>query len=104
MRVASREPVDSSPLADVTESARDRIEALSDNGRTTGISIGFLNFDLLTGGLHVSQPVVIACRPGHGNSTLAADFLRSCAIKNRQTAALFTGEVQRRCSSTTRRA
>ena len=55
-----------------------------------GIPTGFEDLDNLTNGLHGGQMIIVAARPGVGKSTLALDFVRSCAIKNGKAAVIFS--------------
>jgi replicative DNA helicase len=78
------------------EETLDEIEKTSNRpGLISGIPTGFADIDTLTGGLRPSQLTVIGTRGGPGKSTLAQDFLRSAAIRNGLTAALFTLESTR---------
>ncbi|WP_042507055.1 replicative DNA helicase [Tropheryma whipplei] len=60
-----------------------------------GIETGFTRFDSLTNGLHPGQMVIIAARPSMGKSTLALDFARSAAIKQRVPTVFFSLEMGR---------
>lgn len=71
----------------------DRLEHLEKNGAARGVLTGLDDLDVLTGGLHPGQMIVIAARPSLGKSTLALDLARACAIKQRRTAALFSLEM-----------
>ena len=46
-----------------------------------GVPTGFAELDEVTTGLHAGQMIIVAGRPGHGKSTLAMDFMRSCSIQ-----------------------
>ena len=48
--------------------------AFKRNGRTTGISTGFIDLDALLGGLHPSDLVVLAGRPSMGKTALATNI------------------------------
>lgn len=61
----------------------------------TGVATGLADLDSLTRGLQPGQMIVIAARPAVGKSTLAADFARYAAIKNRMPAAFFSLEMGR---------
>lgn len=83
-------------LADAMEGALDEIEHIANrSGQMTGLPTGFTDLDSLTQGLHPGQLIVVAGRPAIGKSTLALDFVRSAAIKNGLSAALFTLEMKR---------
>ena len=60
-------------LSEIMPGALDEIEAIgSHNGVLTGVPTGFADLDALTNGLHPSQMIVIAARPGMGKA-LALD-------------------------------
>jgi replicative DNA helicase len=60
-------------LSEIMPGALDEIEAIgSHNGVLTGVPTGFADLDALTNGLHPSQMIVIAARPGMGKA-LAVD-------------------------------
>src|SRR5580692_5049659 len=83
-------------LSEIMPGALDEIEAIgSRNGVLTGVPTGFADLDALTNGLHPSQMIVIAARPGMGKSTLALDFARAAAIRNGMTTVLFSLEMGR---------
>ncbi|MFD5951964.1 replicative DNA helicase [Streptomyces collinus] len=84
------------PFRDVMEDTLDWIEATG--GREAalpGVPTGFTDLDLLTGGLHPGQLIVVAARPAMGKSTLAYDFVRSASIKHQLPSAIFTLEAGR---------
>ncbi|MCT9093922.1 replicative DNA helicase [Streptomyces sp. ASQP_92] len=78
-------------LGDILEGLLDEFDA----GGQTGVPTGFTDLDLLTGGLHPGQLIVIAARPAMGKSTFVLNLLRNAAIKNNLAAALFTLELER---------
>ncbi|GGS09387.1 MULTISPECIES: replicative DNA helicase [Streptomyces] len=86
-----------SPLSDVMEDTLDWIEAVGSPQTSSlpGVPTGFTELDLLTGGLHPGQLIVVAARPAMGKSTLAYDFLRAASIKHSMPSALFTLEADR---------
>ncbi len=85
-----------SPLGDVMEDTLDWMEATgSRTAALPGVPTGFTDLDLLTGGLHPGQFIVIAARPAMGKSTLALDVIRSASIKHSLPSALFTLEAGR---------
>ncbi len=85
---------DYKPLRELLEPTYDEMEAIgAHGGGLSGIPTGFAKFDDLTNGLHGGQMVIIAARPAVGKSTLALDFARSAAIKNRLATAFFSLEM-----------
>ena len=76
--IAQRHHVeDYSVLADLIQPTMDELDLISvQGGLARGIPTGF-----------------VAARPGVGKSTLALDFVRSCAIKNGKAAVIFSLEM-----------
>lgn len=83
---------DFTSMTDLMQATLDGLETDVD---ATGISTGFYDLDALTHGLHPGQLIVIGARPGAGKSTLAMDFLRSCAIKQGKPAVIFSLEMSK---------
>jgi replicative DNA helicase len=85
---------DYKPLSQLIEPTWNELEAIaSRGGRLAGVPTGFAELDELTNGLHPGQMIIIAARPAIGKSTLALDFARSAAIRNRLTTAVFSLEM-----------
>jgi replicative DNA helicase len=76
----------------VVDEINDLFQAKS---HVTGIPTGLTGLDQILGGLHKGQMVIVAARPGKGKSTLGLDFARSAAIRNKQTAVVFSLEMSR---------
>ena len=93
--IAQRHHVeDYSVLADLIQPTMDELDLISVQcGLARGIPTGFEDLDNLTNGLHGGQMIIVAARPGVGKSTLALDFVRSCAIKNGKAAVIFSLEM-----------
>ena len=84
------------PIADIINGTMEEIEAAGHRGEgMIGVPTGFIELDRLTNGLHPGQMIVVAARPAIGKSTLAADFVRSAAIKHQQTSVVFSLEMSR---------
>ena len=60
-----------------------------------GVPTGFYELDAMTHGLHGGQLVIVAARPGVGKSTLALDFARHAAIKQKNPVLFFSLEMSR---------
>lgn len=80
-------------LGDSLENTLDAIDKAQNGSGLTGLSTGFTDFDGLTQGLQPGQVIIVAGRPGMGKSTLAMDFVRSCAIKQNKPAAFISLEM-----------
>ncbi len=84
------------PLNVSLEAAVEEIElAQKRGGEMSGISTGFYELDKLTHGLHGGQLIILAARPGVGKSTLALDFARHAAIKQKAPVLFFSLEMSR---------
>ena len=84
------------PLNVSLEAAVEEIEiAQKRGGEMSGIATGFYELDKLTHGLHGGQLIILAARPGVGKSTLALDFARHAAIKQKQPVLFFSLEMSR---------
>ncbi|MGW2202721.1 DnaB-like helicase C-terminal domain-containing protein [Streptomyces sp. NPDC001774] len=82
------------PLGDVLVGALDQIEAIGTSG-SAGLPTGFKDLDILTGGLHPGQLIVLAGATSMGKSILAQDILRSVSIGQGLPSVLFTLEESR---------
>jgi replicative DNA helicase len=72
----------------------DTIEYLHQHkGEVVGVPSGFRDLDQLTGGLHPSDLVIIAGRPGVGKTGFALSIMRNVATKYQASAALFSLEM-----------
>jgi len=84
------------PLNVSLEAAVEEIEfAQKRGGEMSGIATGIYELDNLTHGLHGGQLIILAARPGVGKSTLALDFARHAAIKQKQPVLFFSLEMSR---------
>ncbi|QFS94552.1 Replicative DNA helicase (plasmid) [Mycobacterium sp. THAF192] len=83
-------------LDDLLQTTMDEIDAIqSGSALSQGVPTGFSELDDVTTGLHGGQMVIVAGRPGHGKSTLALDFMRSCSIKHRMASIIFSLEMSK---------
>lgn len=62
-------------------------------GEAVGVPSGFHDLDQLTGGLHASDLVIIAGRPGVGKTGFALSLVRNVAVRSSATAAIFSLEM-----------
>ncbi|MEK7310039.1 MAG: replicative DNA helicase [Planctomycetota bacterium] len=74
-------------IRNVHNQIRDKAE------RVTGLTTGLTMLDDRTGGLHPSQLIIVAGRPGSGKSSFALRLLDDIAIRDKKPVALFTLEV-----------
>ncbi len=80
--------------ADVVRSAKNQLEDLSKNDKdVTGIPTGFYDFDKMTAGLHPSQLIIIAARPGMGKTAFALKIATNAALQTGKNVAIFNLEM-----------
>ncbi|HLG50280.1 MAG TPA: replicative DNA helicase [Chloroflexota bacterium] len=81
-------------LRDALREYFDTIEYLHQHkGEVVGIPSGFHDLDQLTGGLHPSDLIIIAGRPGVGKTGFALSIVRNAAVHFRAPAAIFSLEM-----------
>lgn len=72
----------------------DTIEYLHEHrGEVVGVPSGFNDLDQLTGGLHPSDLIIIAGRPGVGKTGFALSLVRNSAVRFNSCAAIFSLEM-----------
>lgn len=82
-------------IDDLLGPAIEKAEELQRSGaEVTGVSTGFRDLDRKLAGLHPTNLVVIAARPGMGKSSLAFNMAQNVALSGR-TVAIFTLEMSR---------
>jgi replicative DNA helicase len=90
-RARGQGPIDISSLL---TKATERIDVLYHSEETiTGLPTGFTDLDEMTSGLQKGDFVVIAGRPSMGKTTLAMNIAEHAAIKNKNTALVFSMEM-----------
>jgi len=81
-------------VKDHLEEAFERIDKLhKGDGVTRGVPTGFVDLDSYLAGFQKSDLVILAARPSLGKTTLALDFARNVAIKNKIPVAIFSIEM-----------
>ena len=84
------------PIKDVLVENWERIDELhKTKGKLRGIPTGFTDLDNLLAGLQKSDLIVLASRPGVGKTTLALDFARHVAIKEKIPTGIFSLEMSK---------
>jgi len=73
-----------------------RIEELS-NRKTlvTGLETGFTDLDRMTAGLHPSDLIIVAARPGLGKTSLCLNIAQHSAIRKHKTVGMFSLEMSK---------
>jgi replicative DNA helicase len=68
---------------------------LDPSKRVKGISTGFTKLDEMTGGMHGGDLFILAARPSMGKTALALNIAQHVALRNKQTAAVFSLEMSK---------
>ncbi|MBU1177417.1 replicative DNA helicase, partial [Patescibacteria group bacterium] len=83
-------------IKDNLEEAFERIDKLHrGDGVTRGIPTGFVDLDNYLAGFQKSDLIILASRPSLGKTTLALDFARNTAIRNKKPVAVFSIEMSK---------
>lgn len=73
------------------------VEIMSDlsdkQSDVTGVSTGFIDIDKRTAGLHGSELILIAARPGMGKTTLALNIAQNVAVRENVPVVIFSLEM-----------
>lgn len=84
------------PIREILGEAFERIEHIhKDPNLLRGVPTGFRGLDNILGGLQRSDLIILAARPSLGKTTLALDFLRHIAVKEKIPAAMFSLEMSK---------
>ena len=87
---------DFSPTSDLVRLAISKLEALSQKrDRITGIPTGYYELDSLTAGLHPSDLIIVAARPGMGKTAFALNIAANAAINEKRKVAIFSLEMSK---------
>ncbi len=72
----------------------DQLDILAKKRDTiTGIPTGFVDVDRRTAGLHPSELIIVAARPGMGKSSLALNIAQNASVKYGKKVAIFSLEM-----------
>lgn len=82
------------PIKSILESAFNRIDELhKGDHKLRGIPTGFFDLDNILAGFQKSDLVILAARPSIGKTTLALDFARQIAFKEKIPVGIFSLEM-----------
>lgn len=85
-----------SPIRDILVETFNRLEELyNSKGYVTGIPTGFADYDFKTSGLHNSDFVLVAARPGMGKTAFLLNIAQHAAIHSRVPVAIFNLEMSK---------
>ncbi len=83
-------------VKETLEEAFERIDKLhKGEAPTRGVPTGFLDLDNVISGLQKSDLIILAARPSLGKTTLALDFARHIATKEKTPVAIFSLEMSK---------
>jgi replicative DNA helicase len=72
------------------------IEELSNRkAPVTGLETGFVDLDRMTAGMHPSDLIIVAARPGLGKTSLCLNIAEHVAIRKRKTVGIFSLEMSK---------
>lgn len=77
----------------VADTLRNLEELRKKGGKITGLPTGFRDLDAKLSGLHNSDLILIAARPGVGKTSFALNICSHVAIKEKKTVAIFSLEM-----------
>ena len=84
------------PLAQVIEQYYEYLSDVHERGsEMAGLPTQFIDFDRITGGLHKSDLLILAARPGVGKSSFAMSIAYNIAMQNRMPVGIFSLEMGR---------
>jgi replicative DNA helicase len=84
------------PLSQVVDQYYEYLSDVQERGpEMTGLPSGFVDFDRMTGGLHKSDLLILAARPGVGKSSLAMTMAFNIAMQHRTPVGVFALEMGR---------
>lgn len=85
-----------SVMKDIVSEVYEQIEELHESGAdVSGIPTGFIDFDKYSSGLHNSDLVVIAARPGMGKTAFVLGMAKNIAMKEKIPIAIFSLEMSK---------
>jgi replicative DNA helicase len=85
---------DKSEVISIKQIVKDVFRQIKDKAeRVTGLPTGLTRLDDLTGGLHPSQLIIVAGRPGSGKSSFALRLIDDIAVREKKPIVLYTLEV-----------
>jgi replicative DNA helicase len=84
------------PIAPIVSDVFREIEELSNRKTTvTGLETGFVDLDKMTAGLHPSDLVIVAARPGLGKTSLCLNISEHVAIRLHKSVGIFSLEMSK---------
>jgi replicative DNA helicase len=83
-------------MKDIVSEVYEQVEMLHESGSDiSGIPTGFIDFDHYSSGLHNSDVIVIAARPGMGKTAFVLGMAKDIAMREKIPIAIFSLEMSR---------
>jgi len=83
-------------MKDIVSEVYEKVEVLHEAGSdVSGIPTGFVDFDHYSSGLHNSDMLVVAARPGMGKTALVLGMAKNIALKEKIPIAVFSLEMSK---------
>ena len=84
------------PIPPIVSDVYKQIEELSNRkAPVTGLETGFVDLDRMTAGLHPSDLIIVAARPGLGKTSLCLNIAEHLALRKRKTVGIFSLEMSK---------
>jgi replicative DNA helicase len=84
------------PLSDLVHESMEALERLHERDSAfAGLPTGFSDLDALLQGLHPSNLIIVAARPGVGKSSFVTNLARNAAVESGVPVAMFSLEMSR---------
>jgi replicative DNA helicase len=84
------------PISDILYKNLEKIEKLAEKtDEVTGLTTGFKDLDIVTGGLQQSDLVLVAARPAMGKSAFAINMAQNSALRAGASVAIFSLEMSK---------
>jgi replicative DNA helicase len=85
-----------SPIAPIVSEVFKTIEELSNRkAPVTGLETGFVDLDRMTAGLHPSDLIIVAARPGLGKTSLCLNVAEHVALRKHKAVGIFSLEMSK---------
>lgn len=85
-----------SPITPIVDDVYKHIEELfNKKAPVTGLETGFVDLDRMTAGLHSSDLIIVAARPGLGKTSLCLNIAQQTAIRNNKCVGIFSLEMSK---------
>ncbi|MDR0843379.1 MAG: replicative DNA helicase, partial [Acidobacteriota bacterium] len=83
-------------ISEIVRAVYDEIEERANRkAPVTGLETGFVDLDKITAGLHPSDLIIVAARPGWGKTSLCLNFATHIALRKHKSVAIFSLEMSK---------